>query len=143
MSGQIRGHDLDRYYRSDLTSAEAGIDGGDTCRWQAARQSSSGCQGRTSYSLTRSPRMPASNEHDSPKLSIVRESPADLDRLSGPTDLIDELALANRLGVSRSTLQSWRYSGRGPRFIKLGRMVRYRVADVDAYLNANTHGEVA
>jgi len=87
--------------------------------------------------------MPASNEHDSPKLSIVRESPADQDRVSGATNLIDEPALANRLGVSRSTLQSWRYSGRGPRFIKLGRMVRYRVADVDAYLNANTHGKVA
>jgi predicted DNA-binding transcriptional regulator AlpA len=67
----------------------------------------------------------------------------------GPTDaggaaeLVDEASLAARLGVSRSTLQSWRYGGRGPRFIKLGRMVRYRPADIEAYLAANTHGEVA
>jgi hypothetical protein len=40
-------------------------------------------------------------------------------------------------------MQSWRYAGRGPRFIKLGRMVRYRVADVDELLRANTHGQVA
>jgi excisionase family DNA binding protein len=51
--------------------------------------------------------------------------------------------LAARLGVSRSTLQSWRYAGRGPRFIKLGRLVRYRSTDVDAYLQANTRGKVA
>ncbi len=58
-------------------------------------------------------------------------------------DLIDEVTLAVRLGVSRSTLQSWRYAGRGPRFIKLGRLVRYRNADVDAYLHAQTRGKVA
>jgi hypothetical protein len=40
-------------------------------------------------------------------------------------------------------LQSWRYTGRGPRFIKLGRMVRYRTGDVDEYLRANTRGKVA
>lgn len=45
-------------------------------------------------------------------------------------EFIDEPALAARLGVSRSTLQSWRYAGRGPRFIKLGRLVRYRSTDV-------------
>jgi predicted DNA-binding transcriptional regulator AlpA len=60
-----------------------------------------------------------------------------------PSELIDEPTLASRLGVSRSTLQSWRYTGRGPRFIKLGRMVRYRSADIDAYLRANTRGRVA
>jgi len=57
--------------------------------------------------------------------------------------LIDEPALATKLGVSRSTLQSWRYNGRGPRYIKLGRMVRYRTADVDEFLRDNTHGNVA
>jgi predicted DNA-binding transcriptional regulator AlpA len=87
--------------------------------------------------------MAASNENEPPDLTIVRESSSDLNMPSGLKDLIDESALAARLGVSRSTLQSWRYSGRGPRFVKLGRMVRYRVADIDAYLSANTHGSVA
>jgi len=86
--------------------------------------------------------MAASNENGPPNLKIVREASPDLDA-TGLHHLIDEVALAARLGVSRSTLQSWRYSGRGPRFIKLGRMVRYRLADVDAYLSANTHGNVA
>jgi hypothetical protein len=40
-------------------------------------------------------------------------------------------------------LQSWRYSGRGPRWIKLGRLIRYRIADVDTFLEANTRGRVA
>ena len=77
--------------------------------------------------------MSASNENQSPTLGIAGVA----------SPLIDEPALAAKLGVSRSTLQSWRYAGRGPRFIKLGRMVRYRVADVDAFLRANTHGQVA
>ena len=58
-------------------------------------------------------------------------------------DLVDEVMLATRLNIARSTLQSWRYTGRGPRWIKLGRLIRYRVADVDAFLAANTRGKVA
>lgn len=86
--------------------------------------------------------MAASNENGPPKLTIVRESSHDVET-PDVKHLIDEGALATHLGVSRSTLQSWRYSGRGPRFIKLGRMVRYRVADVDAYLAANTRNGAA
>ena len=62
---------------------------------------------------------------------------------TGPSegsDLLDEARLAARLNVSRSTLQSWRYAGRGPRYIKLGRLIRYRNADVDAYLRTQTRG---
>ncbi|MDZ5441758.1 helix-turn-helix domain-containing protein [Micromonospora sp. 4G57] len=33
------------------------------------------------------------------------------------------------------TLEQWRYRGKGPRFVKVGRDVRYRWEDVDAYLN--------
>lgn len=58
-------------------------------------------------------------------------------------ELIDEAMLASRLGVSRATLQSWRYAGRGPRFIKLGRLIRYSAADVDEFLRANTYGGAA
>jgi predicted DNA-binding transcriptional regulator AlpA len=57
------------------------------------------------------------------------------------TDLVDEARLAVRLGLSRSTLQAWRYTGRGPRYIKIGRSIRYRSADVDAFLAANTRGD--
>jgi len=59
------------------------------------------------------------------------------------SDLVDEVGLAGRLKVARSTLQNWRYTGRGPRWIKLGRLIRYRVADVDAFLEVNTRGKLA
>jgi predicted DNA-binding transcriptional regulator AlpA len=87
--------------------------------------------------------MSASNENEPPSLTIVHVAPSNQSEPVTAVDLIDEPALAARLGVSRSTLQSWRYTGRGPRFIKLGRMIRYRHADVDAYLRANTRGKVA
>ena len=40
---------------------------------------------------------------------------------------------AGRLGLSASTLNKWRTQGRGPRFVKLGRAVCYRPADLDAW----------
>ena len=79
-----------------------------------------------------------STNENRPSLTIVR-SQADAPLEIG-TDLLDEARLAARLGVSRSTLQSWRYSRRGPRYIKIGRLIRYRNADVDAFLAANTRG---
>ena len=60
--------------------------------------------------------------------------------MNAADELLDEPKLAARLAVSRATLQSWRYAGRGPRYIKIGRLIRYRVADVDAYLRAQTRG---
>jgi predicted DNA-binding transcriptional regulator AlpA len=87
--------------------------------------------------------MHASNENSSPTLTLVPAPAASRPALEVNaigTDLIDEVMLA---GVSRSTLQSWRYAGRGPRFIKLGRLVRYRNADIDSYLAAQTRGKVA
>ena len=53
--------------------------------------------------------MTASNENDQPNLMIVPAPSTASDQASTGVDLIDEPALANRLGVSRSTLQSWRY----------------------------------
>jgi excisionase family DNA binding protein len=49
---------------------------------------------------------------------------------------LTDLEAAARLGVSPFTLRAWRYRGVGPRFLKLGRAVRYRPEDVDAYLQA-------
>ncbi len=76
-----------------------------------------------------------------PHVSIVPPPPT-VD-ISEPKDLVGEVELASRLGVSRSTLQSWRYSRRGPRFVKIGRLVRYRVADVEAFLVACTQDRCA
>ena len=51
---------------------------------------------------------------------------------SGKSTLTD-IEVAERLGVSRFTVRSWRLKGVGPRFMKMGRAVRYRPQDVDEY----------
>ena len=42
---------------------------------------------------------------------------------------------ARMITVSDRTLEDWRLQGRGPKFIKFGRMVRYRLADVMAFID--------
>ena len=46
--------------------------------------------------------------------------------------------LAAELGLPVRTLEMWRYRGTGPRFVKIGRHVRYRRPDVDRWLNSRT-----
>jgi predicted DNA-binding transcriptional regulator AlpA len=38
-------------------------------------------------------------------------------------------------GLADSTLEQWRLKGKGPKFIKLGRLVRYRLSDIDTYIS--------
>jgi len=49
------------------------------------------------------------------------------------TRILTDVQVAKRLGVSRFTVRSWRLKGVGPRFLKMGRAVRYRSQDVDEY----------
>jgi predicted DNA-binding transcriptional regulator AlpA len=42
---------------------------------------------------------------------------------------------AERLNLSVRTLQSWRYKGGGPPYLRLGSVVRYDPAAVDTWLN--------
>ena len=46
---------------------------------------------------------------------------------------LTDVEVAARLGVSRFTVRSWRLKGLGPRFMKMGRAVRYRLEDVQEY----------
>ncbi|MFG1966912.1 helix-turn-helix transcriptional regulator [Nonomuraea sp. NPDC049028] len=41
--------------------------------------------------------------------------------------------LAERVGVPVSTVYQWNSRGGGPRFMRIGRYVRYKVADVKAW----------
>lgn len=50
--------------------------------------------------------------------------------------LLDTRQAAAYLTLSATTLISWRSLGRGPRFVRLGRSVRYRQADLDAFMVA-------
>jgi excisionase family DNA binding protein len=45
---------------------------------------------------------------------------------------------ADLLGVSDSMLEHMRSLGGGPAFIRIGRQVRYRFDDLQAFLDANT-----
>lgn len=41
---------------------------------------------------------------------------------------------ADYLGLKAATLNKWRCHGDGPPFIKVGRLIRYRKIDLDAFL---------
>ena len=49
--------------------------------------------------------------------------------------LLRPLDVAARIGVPVGTLANWRCDGRGPRYLKVGRHVRYRVEDLEAWLD--------
>ena len=52
------------------------------------------------------------------------------------SDLLTPEDVAEMLGVSTQTLASWRTTNRyGLPFIRIGRLVRYRTADVEDFLN--------
>lgn len=46
-------------------------------------------------------------------------------------------------GLQPNTLEGWRVQGRGVPFVKIGRLVRYRVEDLDAYLTAQTRSSTS
>lgn len=49
--------------------------------------------------------------------------------------------VAEYLGTSVPVLAKWRYHGRGPRFVTVGRSIRYRWSEVDAWLANNTRSQ--
>ena len=51
-----------------------------------------------------------------------------------PTDLLDTGEAAAYLHLSPRTLERYRVTGEGPRFLKLGRRVLYRRADLDTWI---------
>lgn len=51
--------------------------------------------------------------------------------------------LAQQIQKPVRTLEQWRYRRTGPRFVKVGRDVRYRQVDIDAWLAGKTHGQAA
>ena len=57
--------------------------------------------------------------------------------IAAGADLLDDIAAAAMLDVSPGTLSVWRSTGRyALPFLKIGRKVRYRRADLDAWLAA-------
>lgn len=52
-------------------------------------------------------------------------------------DLLTTDQAADYLQLSERQLVQWRYLGRGPRYVKMVRAVRYRRGDLDAWLDAH------
>jgi len=46
---------------------------------------------------------------------------------------LNQVHLARRWSLSPRTLERWRFHGIGPSYLKVGRRVLYRVADVEAF----------
>jgi hypothetical protein len=59
---------------------------------------------------------------------------------------LDQKHLAERWLISPRTLEQWRWQGRGPRYLKIGGRVVYRLSDIEAFesvrVHANTIGTV-
>lgn len=63
------------------------------------------------------------------------------ENLTQPTErLLTETEAAEIIGFSKNTLRAWRVSGRSnstppPQFLKCGRLVRYRLTDLTAWID--------
>jgi hypothetical protein len=57
--------------------------------------------------------------------------------------LLTEEEASEHLRVPARTLQWWRYAGGGPRYLKLGRLVRYRAADIESFLETSSRRSTA
>jgi excisionase family DNA binding protein len=56
------------------------------------------------------------------------------DRSQEPRNLLGPSEVSRYLGVPLGTLANWRYQGRGPAFLRVGRHVRYRAEDVATWV---------
>lgn len=60
---------------------------------------------------------------------------------------VTQRELAARWHISPRTLEQWRWLGRGPKFVKIGARVLYRLADVEDYeasqVCQNTFGPIS
>lgn len=72
-------------------------------------------------------RTPAPFRHPTPTAPAIARPPA----------TIDEQDAGVYIGYTPSALRAWRSQGRGPAYIRIGRSIRYRVEDLDDWLNGH------
>lgn len=51
-----------------------------------------------------------------------------------PRRFLDPAESGEYLGLSVATLANWRSAGTGPEYLKVGGRIRYRLADLDAFV---------
>ena len=62
------------------------------------------------------------------------------ERLKSPSShpgFLTTIKAAEFLSVSPQTLEIWRHNAEGPRYVKLGRAVRYAVSDLVEFMESN------
>jgi hypothetical protein len=59
---------------------------------------------------------------------------------TAPVRHLNQTALARRWDLSTRTLERWRWLGRGPRYVKLGGHVVYRLEDIEAFEASGVRG---
>ncbi len=57
--------------------------------------------------------------------------------------LFPSAIVAKRLGTSERSLERMRATGTGPKFVKVGRLVRYTDHDLEAWITAQTVGSTS
>lgn len=57
-------------------------------------------------------------------------------------ELLTPMELVKRWkgSVSVTTLKQWRYLGKGPKYVKIGQSVRYRIEDIETWEKENSNG---
>ena len=61
----------------------------------------------------------------------------------GNENALNERQAAKYLGVSAGTLRLWRTQGRAPRFFRAGKLVRFRVRDLNEWIEDRLSAPVA
>ena len=46
-------------------------------------------------------------------------------------------------GFAHQTLVNWRHQKKGPRYIRIGRSIRYRMSDLDKFMNSKLVNHVS
>ena len=60
-----------------------------------------------------------------------------------PIELLTVAEAAERLKLSRSFLDKRRWRGGGPPFARIGRAIRYRAEDLDAWARSQSHSSTS
>ena len=60
-----------------------------------------------------------------------------------PSPLLNEHEAADLLNLSVKTLRQWRFTGRGPQFLKLMAAVRYSQSDLEVFIESGRRGSTA
>lgn len=86
------------------------------------------------------PKQQKGRHHDRSMIWRERECRAETEEKS--MQLLTEQKAAEVLNCTIAALRRWRRERRGPRFVKLGRLIRYNLSDIEAFVEQSTQAVV-